>query len=1007
MRARTRVIAVEGMDGDLATDWVCGRGSEGVKSQSTTSTSSSSTANTTTIIPGSSEGSYLGEKGPQTSSSQTPSLGPQCGQGSVPLRPLGCPELGLGLGKGKGQDVGPYLTGTCGPGVERELGPSFLRGGPGSHSPHAQRMPAWVFILVICCLFLLPSRATTHVSNEGKRAEQRPCVPPRKALPQSPGIIRLAPSLNQPETETAAQSPERLLDQKPMTFQAPRDRWEPSCPQRAPCAACSAPCTTILPLLPLVMTQVSPGQPKSWTTSSGSSCEPCASGQARQPLMPGLAFRFSPDASLLAAEPEPLRCFSRQYEDLTCFWDEVEEEEKEKDCAKEEEEGGEEDPGPYKLFFAYPGEEPQVCPLRSQRLPEGGLRHVCQVQPADGVRLFAKLTLWVWDPAKDRNRTQRVLNLENVGLPAPPKSITAVTSGQTGELQVTWEVQPSEISDFMQHELQYGPLDPSNSAQPTVRALLQAPMCCPFMRWPHTQPHQATATPKPDLTPAQLPGTQSIQQYPTIEGPSRKGYMSQGPAIRGHTVPQWDGPGQLGATREVPRFLWPHLLSPVSDSVFPPLQYQELIGGSCIISGFQPGISYWLQLRSKPDEISLKGFWGPWSSPVTVTLPRDASEIGLQCFTQDLEHITCQWQGPTHPTTSHGYFYHWRAGSCPKNRGPAWEKCEKMDSRAEETPISHCHFESRNDSAIHILVEITTEQGTIHQYLATPFWMHQIVLTEAPELQWTVGSNGQLKLTWRPPLPWLPGQTHYQLRYSGQKLDHWKVLEPPRGALGETLELRPGAQYRLQLRARPDGPTYHGPWSAWSAPALVELAPESGWVSVVTSAVLTLGFGGLVGLVLRRLFPARFRALRQTLWPPLPDLHRVLGGFLTEPPASMSQPKASASGGDKEEEPSLLEVLSESVDGQSQLDYPVLLQAGCLGSWSTPLAPAPSESEPDPITHIDNYSYLPHLSQPLPSSNHCHQPLDTVPFPRAPRHECLPVTPFTPLLSQVSSSSAY
>uniref|UniRef100_A0A4X2LVB1 Fibronectin type-III domain-containing protein n=1 Tax=Vombatus ursinus TaxID=29139 RepID=A0A4X2LVB1_VOMUR len=572
---------------------------------------------------------------------------------------------------------------------------------------------------------------------------------------------------------------------------------------------------------------------------------------ARQPLMPGLAFRFSPDASLLAAEPEPLRCFSRQYEDLTCFWDE-------------------EDPGPYKLFFAYPGEEPQVCPLRSQRLPEGGLRHVCQVQPADGVRLFAKLTLWVWDPAKDRNRTQRVLNLENVG-----EALSLLSAGV--------------------------------SSQP-----------CP------------------------PPSLQSC-------------------------VISWDG---------------------------------QLIGGSCIISGFQPGISYWLQLRSKPDEISLKGFWGPWSSPVTVTLPRDASEIGLQCFTQDLEHITCQWQGPTHPTTSHGYFYHWRAGSCPKNRGPAWEKCEKMDSRAEETPISHCHFESRNDSAIHILVEITTEQGTIHQYLATPFWMHQIVLTEAPELQWTVGSNGQLKLTWRPPLPWLPGQTHYQLRYSGQKLDHWKVLEPPRGALGETLELRPGAQYRLQLRARPDGPTYHGPWSAWSAPALVELAPESGWVSVVTSAVLTLGFGGLVGLVLRRLFPARFRALRQTLWPPLPDLHRVLGGFLTEPPASMSQVS-------DEEEPSLLEVLSESVDGQSQLDYPVLLQAGCLGSWSTPLAPAPSESEPDPITHIDNYSYLPHLSQPLPSSNHCHQPLDTVPFPRAPRHECLPVTPFTPLLSQVSSSSAY
>ncbi|XP_036611356.1 thrombopoietin receptor [Trichosurus vulpecula] len=724
----------------------------------------------------------------------------------------------------------------------------------------------------------------------------------------------------------------------------------------------------------------------------------------------------SEDASLLAAEPESLRCFSRQFEDLTCFWDERlvpgNTHRQEMGCGvggdgikkwgRENRRRGEgQDSGTSPPSVPAPGEhkglrgpldlcltrreEPQVCPLSCQRLPNGGLRHVCQIQPTDGVRLFAKLTLWVWDPVKDRNRTQRVLSLENVGLPAPPKSITAVTSGQTGELQVTWEVPPSEISDFMQHELQYGLLDPSNSSQPTVTALLQAPMCCPFMRWPHTQPHQATATPRPDLAPAQLPGTQSIQQYPTIEGPSRKGYMSQGPAIRGHTVPQWDGPGQLGATRES----------------------QELIGGSCIISGFQPGISYWLQLRSKPDGISLEGFWGPWSSPVTVTLPRDAKEIGLQCFTQDLERITCQWQEPVHPTTSHGYFYHWRASSCPMGRGPAWQKCEKMNSGAEETPISQCHFESQNDSAIHMLVEITTEQGAIYQYLATPFWMHQIVLTEAPELHWTTGSSGQLKLTWRPPLPWLPGQTHYQLRYSGQKLGHWKVLEPPRGALGETLELRPGAEYRLQLRARPDGPTYYGPWSAWSAPALVEIAPENGWVSVVTSAVLTLVFGGLVGLLLRRLFPAQFRALRQTLWPPLPDLHRVLGGFLTEPPASMSQPKTSASGVDEEEEPSLLEVLSESVDGQSQLDYPVLLQAGCLGSWGPPLAPVPSDSEFDPTTHIDNYSYLPHLSHPPPLSNHCHQPLGTVPFPRALGPECLPVTPFTPLLSQMSSSSAY
>ncbi|XP_056670579.1 thrombopoietin receptor [Monodelphis domestica] len=678
-------------------------------------------------------------------------------------------------------------------------------------------MPAWVFILVTCCL-LLPSQATTHISSEAKdgassalsyivlagpdpwmkhllcaatapklgdtspEADQplgeslkptsrrgpwaagqgllrgaslpHPALPPGELLVRGPRPVLRYPYA--PFGEGASSLPRAICDGGAVAAH-PRvsTRGKPpphSAVRGAREASGGRPASSPLPLEVL-------GLPLQPGPSKGRSRPQCPQSPVESPLC---------DAQLLAEEPEPLRCFSREFEDLTCFWDE----------AEDKEPGGGQDGEPYQLLFAYPGEEPQVCPLSAQRLPGGGLRHACQVQPADGLRLFAKLALWLWDPARAQNRTQRVLSVENVGLPAPPKSITAVTSGQTGELQVTWEVQPLEISDFMQHELQYGPVDPSSSTQPTVTALLQAPTCCPFMRWPR------------QATPAQ-----ALQQHPTIEAP----------AIRGPAGPQWDGPPPLKATREVPRFLRPPLLSPQTQSIpsggplaphpLPspqmacpelgawvqefndgPLQPSDLIGGSCIISGFQPGTSYWLQLRRKPDGISLKGFWGPWSSPVTVTLPQDAREIGLHCFTQDLEQVTCQWQGPAHPTTSHGYFYHWRTtGSCPGDRGPAWEKCEKMDSREEETPVTQCHFESQNDSAIHILVEITTEQGTIHQFLGTPFWMHQIVLTEAPQLQWTAGQGGQLKLSWRPPLPWLPGKTHYQLRYSGQKHRHWKV----------------------------------------------------------------------------------------------------------------------------------------------------------------------------------------------------------------------------------------
>lgn len=40
--------------------------------------------------------------------------------------------------------------------------------------------------------------------------------------------------------------------------------------------------------------------------------------------------------------------------------------------------------------------------------------------------------------------------------------------------------------------------------------------------------------------------------------------------------------------------------------------------------------------------------------------------------------------------------------------------------------------------------------------------------------------------------------------------------------------MRPRTRYSLQLRARLNGPTYQGPWSAWSPPARVDTGSETG-----------------------------------------------------------------------------------------------------------------------------------------------------------------------------------
>lgn len=82
------------------------------------------------------------------------------------------------------------------------------------------------------------------------------------------------------------------------------------------------------------------------------------------------------------------------------------------------------------------------------------------------------------------------------------------------------------------------------------------------------------------------------------------------------------------------------------------------------------------------------------------------------------------------------------------------------------------------------------------------------------------------------------------------------MLEPPLGAQGETLELRPRSRYRIQLRARLHGPTFQGPWSAWSDPLRVETASDTGEGRV----------GGKHGLRLREWGVAAAGAARGVAW---------------------------------------------------------------------------------------------------------------------------------------------
>lgn len=53
---------------------------------------------------------------------------------------------------------------------------------------------------------------------------------------------------------------------------------------------------------------------------------------------------------------------------------------------------------------------------------------------------------------------------------------------QLGDLQVSWEAPAPEISDFLRHELRYGPKDPRDSTGTAVMQLLSADTCCPALQ---------------------------------------------------------------------------------------------------------------------------------------------------------------------------------------------------------------------------------------------------------------------------------------------------------------------------------------------------------------------------------------------------------------------------------------------------------------------------------------------------------------------------------------------
>ncbi|KAM6415240.1 LOW QUALITY PROTEIN: thrombopoietin receptor [Rhynochetos jubatus] len=518
----------------------------------------------------------------------------------------------------------------------------------------------------------------------------------------------------------------------------------------------------------------------------------------------------SQDAALLAGVPEDIVCFSRSFEDLTCFWDE-EEEAASRTCH---------------FYYWYSRDVPTACVVSTWHCGAGRTRHVC-VFPGQDVRLFTQLHLRVLDATTNQTKYWRELSVDAVGLIAPPANITACWAGAVGQLCVSWQPPLADYLNFFLYEVRYCPA--SSPEMPCSTALDpggQRPGD------PSIQPGISTHTPMAGAATA-FPGAGQPGPSSAGAGPGHLG-GPPGPAAWGE-VPH---PGAQQARRHLHGW---HLGALVT-------------GSGC---------------RDTP----------LLRSPLSALALACPGEIGLCCSTPDLRHVRCEWSwDPAEPRSSHQLFYRPPPSEAGTREGP-WQRCEEVSVGAWGTHA--CTFQPTADSAISVLVNVTRPHAPpTLSYFKEPFWLHQAVLTDAPQLVQATVAQGRLSLQWLPPLEALAEQLDYQVRYAAENSHNWKVLQVPQAARKEVLDLRPGTRYHAQVRAQPSGPWYQGSWSAWSKPVVVDAMADAGWIIPSVTVVPLLCTGVLLGL--RCTFPTLYSNVKQKLWPPVPDLHRALGSFLHE-----------------------------------------------------------------------------------------------------------------------------
>ncbi|XP_069009211.1 thrombopoietin receptor [Embiotoca jacksoni] len=293
-----------------------------------------------------------------------------------------------------------------------------------------------------------------------------------------------------------------------------------------------------------------------------------------------------------------------------------------------------------------------------------------------------------------------------------------------------------------------------------------------------------------------------------------------------------------------------------------------------------------------------RGHWSSWSHPARATVPQSADDISLICFTPDLNNVTCRWNGSRYGAENdYKPFYKTHLGE--RLGWTEWTECPAVGNFTDL-----CGF--RGNEFRKVRIKLSSSPDPISRTFYTEeFTLRHFVKTSPPAHLRGALNKDKLCLKWEAPLPSLSNDLQYEVDFQIRGGAGWRMIKSP--GTDACIEVVAGSRYSIKVRAKPTGSIYSGYWSNWSDVLTGDIPTDIGMLLILCIPASML----VATIILFFLFSKFLSRLKQYFWPPVPNLDKVLQGFLTEINKQKWDPPVTAKQYSEESTSSVVEIMCE------------------------------------------------------------------------------------------------